>query len=71
MTDAEMPWRKGENGDVIINWDYENGDGVTLRERKRQWTAELVEDHDETWVAESQQRLDEEFEMIVTMGLLT
>jgi len=77
LSDAEMPWRRGENGDVIINWDYVTDVSdvdptpTTLRNLKREWEQELVEEHDEGWLGENRQRLDVEFEMIVTRGLLT
>lgn len=71
MTDAEMPWREGQNGDVIINWDYDNGEGETLRDMKRRWEEELEEEHGAPWMAESRARLEKEFEMMVTQGMLT
>jgi hypothetical protein len=71
LSAAEMPWRRGKDGEVVINWDYHNSDGVTLRERKRESMESLTEKKGAAWVDEAQERLDAEFELIVTMGMLT
>jgi hypothetical protein len=71
LSAAAMPWRMGKDGEVVINWGYDNGDGVTLKDRKREFTKSLTEKHGAAWVDEAQARLDAEFELIVTMGMLT
>jgi hypothetical protein len=71
LSEAEKPWRKGKDGGIIINWDYDDGDGVTLRERKRQATERLTKKNGAAWVADAKARLDDEFEMMVTMGFVT
>jgi len=68
---ADKPWSEGKDGEVIINWDYASTDGETLRDRKLRWTKEFTEERGAAWVAESQARLDAEFETMVTMGFLT
>ena len=68
---AAGPWHKGKNGEVIINWDYASDDGITLKEKKLKWTKELIAERGEAWVQEAKARLDDEFEMMVSMGLLT
>ena len=71
LSAEEMPWREGENDDVIINWDYENGDGETLRDRKRRWEDELREGKGDEWVSGNQRSLDAQFVEIVVQGFLT
>jgi len=68
---TQKPWREGKDGAVIVNWDYASTDGETLRDRKLRWTEEFTEERGAAWVAESQARLDAEFEMMVKLGLLT
>jgi hypothetical protein len=71
LSEAEKPWRDGKDGEIIINWDYDDGDGVTLRTLKREMTESLTKKHGAAWVAEAQVRLDREFEMMVVMGFVT
>jgi len=65
MDDPDVP------GEIIINWDYHDGDGVTLRQFKADSEASLVERNGEEWMGQNRRRLDKEFKDIIVRGLLT
>jgi transcriptional regulator with XRE-family HTH domain len=73
LTDEEMPWRPDPNneGEIIINWDYHDGGGETLREFKERAEAEMREKKGDEWLKANQKYLDNQFKAILTGGLLT
>jgi hypothetical protein len=58
-------------GEIIINWNYDDGDGETLQQFYDNSLAEMTEERGEGWVEENKGRLDNEFKSMLVRGLMT
>jgi hypothetical protein len=58
-------------GEIIINWDYDDGGGETLRQFHANSLARMTERNGGEWMEENRSRLDNEFKSMLVRGLLT
>jgi hypothetical protein len=58
-------------GEIIINWDYDDGGGETIRQFHANATARMTERNGDEWMEANKSRLDNEFKSMLVRGLMT